>query len=117
MNSTYRGMVAVGLLLLMTTYYVQVNCFVHSHIVNGVTIIHSHVHRNAHHSSEDGGHNDQEITLIAQLQSQLLLTEAAPSASLQPALYCIQTICAISAEWALQTVYTYTDGRAPPMTT
>ena len=58
---------AMVLLLLFATYYVQVNFFVHSHIVNGVTVVHSHMHRSTHHDTDTGGHSETELTIISSI--------------------------------------------------
>jgi hypothetical protein len=53
------------LLLVFTTYYVDITFFQHSHIINGVTIVHSHFHGKAH--TQSGGHSINELTLISTL--------------------------------------------------
>ena len=80
------------LLLLFATYYVQVNFFVHSHIVNGVTIVHSHMHRSTHHDTDTGGHSETELTIIASLNSQFLLTGEMPDTDLSADYHLIYTI-------------------------
>lgn len=62
------------MLLLFVGYYADVNFFSHAHIINGVTIVHSHVHNQHHHDTAGGGHTTSEITLIAQMASQFLTT-------------------------------------------
>ena len=80
------------LLLLFSTYYVQVNFFVHSHIVNGVTIVHSHLHRSTHHDTDTGGHSETELTIIASLNSQFLLTGEMPDTDLSADYQLLNTI-------------------------
>jgi hypothetical protein len=53
------------LLLVFTTYYVDITFFQHSHIINGVTIVHSHFHSNAHTQTES--HSVNELTMISTL--------------------------------------------------
>ncbi len=77
---SYKHGLAVGLLLLFAAYYIDVNCFVHSHIVNGVTIVHSHIHKESHHASNDGGHTMWQISLIANISSQFVFTESTQAA-------------------------------------
>lgn len=55
------------LLLIFTTYYVNITFFQHSHIINGVTIVHSHIHSQDH--AKTGTHSDSEVTLISALSS------------------------------------------------
>lgn len=69
------------MLLLFVGYYADVHFFAHAHIINGVTIVHSHVHNQHHHDTNEGGHTTSELTLIANMASQLLTTaEVAPEA-------------------------------------
>ena len=89
---TIARIAAMGLLLLFATYYVQVNFFVHSHIVNGVTIVHSHMHRSSHHDTDTGGHDSTELTLIATLNSQFLLTGEMPDTDLSADYQLLNTI-------------------------
>ena len=55
------------LLLIFTTYYVNITFFHHSHIINGVTIVHSHFHNKAH--TQTGTHSSSELTLISILSA------------------------------------------------
>lgn len=70
------------MLLLFVGYYVDVNFFCHSHIVNGVTIIHSHIHNQHHHDTDEGGHTATELTLIANMAAQFLTTGEMPETEL-----------------------------------
>lgn len=66
---------AALMLLAFSSYYVSATLFTHSHILNGVTIVHSHIHGDVHHTTApDGGHSAHQVTLIALLQSGLLCT-------------------------------------------
>lgn len=77
----FRQSAAAVMLLLFVGYYADVNFFSHAHIINGVTIVHSHVHSEHHHDTAGGGHTTSEITLIAQMASQFLTTgETTPEA-------------------------------------
>ncbi len=64
-----RGKQIVGgiLLLIFMAYYVNISFFTHSHIINGVTIVHSHFHDKAH--AQSGKHTDSEVTLISMLSA------------------------------------------------
>ncbi len=55
------------LLLIFMAYYVNITFFTHSHIINGVTIVHSHFHDKTH--TQTGGHNGSELTLISKLST------------------------------------------------
>ena len=60
-----RQIISTFLLVLFVTYYVDISFFEHTHIINGVTIVHSHFHNSAHEKTPTGGHTTTEITLIA----------------------------------------------------
>lgn len=63
---------AAVLLLLFCVYYAGATLCAHTHVVEGVTIVHSHIHTESHtdgSSGEDGGHTPNEITLVASLQN------------------------------------------------
>lgn len=62
------------MLLLFVGYYVNVNFFCHTHIINGVTLVHSHFHNQHHHDTDEGGHTATELTLIANLTNQFQTT-------------------------------------------
>lgn len=57
----------VLLLALYIGYYFSVTSFTHSHIINGVTIVHSHFHTQNH--IQKGTHSENEITLISELSA------------------------------------------------
>ena len=63
-----RGIAAL-FLLLFVAYYSNVTLFEHTHIINGVTIVHSHFHADSHHNSRSGGHTANNVTLISQLNN------------------------------------------------
>lgn len=64
-----RRSVAGIFLLFFVAYYINATLFEHTHIVNGVTIVHSHFHASSHHNSQSGGHTANNVTLIAYLTS------------------------------------------------
>lgn len=64
-----KRLAAASLLLMFVAFYVNATMFWHSHIINGVTIVHSHIHGFSHTSSSDGGHSVREITLISMCTS------------------------------------------------
>jgi len=114
---TYKRGLAATLLLLFVAYYIDVNCFVHSHIVNGVTIVHSHVHKESHHASNDGGHSAWQINLIATNHSQFHFTESNFITTSSPFDYLIETIGFEQACQALRIHGVHFARRAPPMAT
>lgn len=90
--TSYKRGLTVGLLLLFATYYIDVNCFVHSHVVNGVTIVHSHIHRNSHHASDDGGHTTWQVNLIANIHHNFVFIESEEATDCNFSEYLIETI-------------------------
>ncbi|MFI3258612.1 MAG: hypothetical protein R3Y16_00785 [Rikenellaceae bacterium] len=56
---------AGALLLIFVANYANITLFGHYHVVDGVTIVHSHFHTADHTNNEDnGGHSSNELTLI-----------------------------------------------------
>lgn len=77
-NPIFRGSVIAVMLCHFVFYYVDVNFFCHPHVINGSTIVHSHLHGRHHGDTPDGHHSTSEITLIAQLTNQFLTTGDTP---------------------------------------
>jgi hypothetical protein len=65
MPQRYKQILIASLLAIFTTYYVDITFFQHTHIMNGVTIVHSHFHGKAH--THSGTHSVNELTLISAL--------------------------------------------------
>jgi hypothetical protein len=66
------------LLLLFISYYVNISCFPHVHVINGVTIAHSHFYKGkASGGQANHSHNATYVQLIA-LSSQFVATGDAP---------------------------------------
>jgi hypothetical protein len=63
----------IVLLLIFMSYYVNISFFYHYHIINGVTIVHSHIYAGQHPVT--GTHTTNELTLISEL-STLFVSEA-----------------------------------------
>lgn len=109
-----RELTAMALLLLFAVYYGDAALFYHTHIINGVTIVHSHVHNSHHHDSSDGAHSASQITLISCLNSQLQATEAHLSDGLEVYLH---LVCIIGQERTAEIVKVglqNKSNRAPP---
>lgn len=62
-----RQLIASLLFVVFTFYYVDICFFSHSHIINGTTVVHSHLHNKAH--AETGTHSDSELKLISSLSA------------------------------------------------
>lgn len=80
------------MLLLFVAYYVDVNFFAHVHIINGVTIVHSHIHGEHHHDTEAGGHTVSEIALIANMAGQFLSTGETDQTEPEAIVVCLLTL-------------------------
>lgn len=110
-----RNLLAAGLLVVFGVYYSNVTLFYHTHIINGVTIVHSHSHAQHHHDSKDGGHTVVQLTLIAQLTSQLLMMAAHGGSGLMALHY---VITQMGEQQSLKVSNLSLDGfllRAPPV--
>ncbi|MDR0750363.1 MAG: hypothetical protein LBF62_12465 [Tannerellaceae bacterium] len=55
------------MIVIFAFYYANICFFYHSHIINGVTIVHSHVHDDAH--AQTGTHSVTELALISALSA------------------------------------------------
>jgi hypothetical protein len=62
-----RRLISCILIMIFVLYYANICFFYHSHIINGVTIVHSHIHSKAH--TQTGTHSSSELTLISLLSS------------------------------------------------
>ncbi|MDR1595061.1 MAG: hypothetical protein LBS43_11350 [Prevotellaceae bacterium] len=62
-----RRLISYILMVIFVLYYANICFFYHSHIINGVTIVHSHIHSKAH--AQTGTHSSSELTLISVLSS------------------------------------------------
>ena len=68
--------VNILLLTLFLGYYSSITFFTHSHIVNGVTIVHSHPYKSTGSSDQSGNaHSDKEL-LVIQFLSEYFTTAA-----------------------------------------
>ncbi|SFK56863.1 hypothetical protein SAMN05216357_103127 [Porphyromonadaceae bacterium KH3CP3RA] len=62
-----KRLIASILFVVFTFYYVDICFFSHSHIINGTTVVHSHLHNKAH--TQTGTHTDSELKLISSLSA------------------------------------------------
>jgi len=61
----FRRITATALLALFAVYYADITFFEHTHIINGVTVVHSHFYNSKHTQTPAGGHTTTEITFFA----------------------------------------------------
>lgn len=112
----YQRVVASLMLLLFMVTYANINLFYHTHVINGVTIVHSHIHDPHHNDTDEGGHTSAELTLIANMAAQFLTTGEMPETGLTAYLTLIQTLgCEQDAE-VISTHLLTPSLRAPPVT-
>ena len=63
-----KGLIKQLLLILFLGYYVSVTFFPHTHVIDGVTIVHSHLYNPlSNQNSADQQHSENEIVLSYQL--------------------------------------------------
>ncbi|MCL1934201.1 MAG: hypothetical protein FWF53_10385 [Candidatus Azobacteroides sp.] len=60
-----RQIISTLLVVLFVLYYADIALFQHTHIINGVTVVHSHFHGSNHEKTPTGGHTTTEITFFA----------------------------------------------------
>lgn len=65
MSKKHRQIISNLLFVVFVFYYANICFFNHTHIINGVTIVHSHLYSKAH--MQMGTHSDSELTLISTL--------------------------------------------------
>ncbi len=108
-----KQIIAWILFMVFTFYYVNVCLFTHTHIVNGTTIVHSHIHNKAH--TQTGVHNDSELTLIASLSAFHTLAAVVGGVSLGIFLLTQVFILPLCEERIIYCVETSNSWRAPPI--
>jgi len=67
MSQRSKQVITRILFLIFAFYYANICFFSHSHIINGATIVHSHIHNKAH--AQTSTHSDSELTLISLLST------------------------------------------------
>ena len=107
--------IALFFVALFMSFYVSTMFFSHSHIINGATITHSHIHTEAHHDTKSGGHAESSITLIAQISHfetivSSFLQLSTPLQFLLNHNYCIETT-----HWVPSVYFQNLSLRAPPI--
>lgn len=60
------GFIQISLLILFVSYTCSITFFSHTHVVNGVTVIHSHSHKkNTKNQHENHEHNTSQFEIIS----------------------------------------------------
>lgn len=65
----YNKIIASLMLVLFIFYYANNNLFLHSHVINGIIVVHSHFHNDKHHSHKSGDHTTNDVNLIEHLSN------------------------------------------------
>ncbi|MFR9661595.1 MAG: hypothetical protein SNF60_05980 [Rikenellaceae bacterium] len=90
--------------------------FQHTHVIDGATIIHSHIYGANHDQSSDGGHTQGELTIINYLATQVAISAETLNWSL--ALILSAPLCyiiAISTPFVERYICRERSPRAPPV--
>ena len=66
MSQRVRRIIGIVTVAIFALYYANICFFYHGHIVNGVTIVHSHFHDKAH-PLNNAAHSESQLTLISAL--------------------------------------------------
>lgn len=85
-STNVRRSVAGLLIALFGIYYTNVSLCLHTHIVGGTTIVHSHFHRAKHHSTPTGEHTCTQLQLISILNTISCTDDVCISISFSPIL-------------------------------
>ncbi len=100
------------LFLVFVVYYINISFFTHSHVINGVTIVHSHFHSKNHTMS--GSHSESELTLISALSLFHSLQAFLFLVSLGMALLLMAIFCLPSENISTAPLALHLPARAPP---
>jgi len=114
-NIVKKHVLAFSMLTLFAMYFVGVNCSTHVHVINGVTIAHSHLHGSSHHAQPDGKHCTCQLNLIATACSQFVFADSTPILDDTSVYYLLETIAVERNCWIYQTHSINFAWRAPPM--
>jgi hypothetical protein len=66
-SKKHKQIIGHVLIVIFSLYYANICFFYHSHIINGVTIVHSHMHHKSH--AQTATHSSSELTLISILSA------------------------------------------------
>ncbi len=112
MSQKSKQIIGKVLLLIFAIYYVNITLFTHSHTINGVTIVHSHIHNKAH--AQTGTHTASELTLISALSTFQSTQAALFFAGLSVFFFIVAAIRIISEKKIISTAIVNHPLRAPP---
>lgn len=113
-GSRIRNVIAASLMMLFVTYYVNATMFWHSHIINGVTIVHSHIHGAEHTTLPGGGHSSREVTLISLCSALQYLDDCQAFVYTGPVLVLLAVFLAVPVCSVIRPAVSLNYLRAPP---
>ncbi|MEI6767155.1 MAG: hypothetical protein WCM76_16110 [Bacteroidota bacterium] len=117
MKLLHVNMVRYFLLVLFLAYYGSITLFIHTHVNNGVTIVHSHPFiSTTAKNPEKNRHSTNGLILIASL-SQFVSSAASPAFSIGfEAIYLLSAVFLRGEQHFAMSCYHYSRGlRAPPL--
>lgn len=111
-----KGLIKQLLLILFLGYYVSVTFFPHTHVIDGVTIVHSHLYNPlSKQNSADQQHSENEIVLSYQLAHFLTIISFVAFACVAVNEYCTIILSKNEKQVNIQP-FLFSNGlRAPPI--
>ncbi|OJU55026.1 MAG: hypothetical protein BGN96_12675 [Bacteroidales bacterium 45-6] len=82
LHKRIKSFLKVALPALFIYYAASVSLFVHAHVINGVTIVHSHPYTKGSDGKPAHGHSGAQIELIHQLSSFFVPDQIVPSVTI-----------------------------------
>jgi ABC-type multidrug transport system fused ATPase/permease subunit len=107
-----KRLIAYILVTIFALYYANICFFYHSHIINGITIVHSHIHSNAH--AQTGTHSSSELALISILSTFHSLQAGLCFAGVGVFLFLQAIIRSFIEDGTVQQIAVRISARAPP---
>lgn len=100
------------LVIIFALYYANISFFYHSHIINGFSISHSHIHNSEH--AKTGTHSEAELLSIALPSNFQSLPAALCSAGIELFILFLVIIRVPSEQQPISAVVTHSYLRGPP---
>ncbi|MDR0692387.1 MAG: hypothetical protein LBF69_05055 [Prevotellaceae bacterium] len=112
MSDRRKQLISRLLMVIFALYYANICFFYHSHIINGVTIVHSHFHGKAHTQTDT--HSSNELTLISALSVFQSLQANLPFAGMEIFILLQAIILPVYKNNVIPKTYSCISLRAPP---
>ena len=111
---TWRQHSAILFAGLFLLYFINTTMFLHIHVINGETIVHSHVFSKNHKKLPSGGHTTSSLLLIAHLDNINCLDSGITEVDLSPLTKKIEVSFIPYIAETVSDPIGLTSGRAPP---